>query len=385
MPFEPGTAPATPRYETLDMMRGLVIVFIVLLHAGLIFNQVGFNAARGLPRWLGLLLFGNGPNTVPALFAMSGFIITYTSIRRFGTLGRMRPALFYRLRFARIFPPLLLILVLLSGMDRLHVPGAALHPEEGTTLAGAVFAALTFHLNWYEAGHGYLPICWDVLWTLSVEELFYAVFPLVTARLLRFRAGLVLFVTLLLALVAMGPLARTVWAFNEVWQKKSYLGAMDSIALGTLAAMLAAYAAGGRRPSWVVLRGMQVVGGLLMLSMLAGPTWRWVKLYRAPLIGSGLDSTVFALGICLVMMAAVLHNRPGSRLLAPLAWYGRHSYEVYLTHEFAVIGLVFVYLHVGSGPLVGWTAAILVATALPGWMLARFYSEPMNRWLRRIG
>ena len=46
---------------------------------------------------------------------------------------------------------------------------------------------------------------------------------------------------LLLALVVLGPFARTVLTHgNEVWYEYSYLGGMDAIAMGCLTAMVVA-------------------------------------------------------------------------------------------------------------------------------------------------
>ena len=69
-------------------------------------------------------------------------------------------------------------------------------------------------------------------------------------------------------------------------------------------------------------------------------------------------------------------------ITAPVRWFGRHSYEVYLTHEFAVILGVEMFLHWhGTRPGL-WTVAITAATAPPGWAVARWFTEPMNRRLR---
>ena len=84
---------------------------------------------------------------------------------------------FYRIRFARIAPLLLLLLAVLSLLHLGNVQGFRI-PAKTTTLPRALFAALTYHLNWLEALHGYLPGNWDVLWSLSVEEMFYLFFPL---------------------------------------------------------------------------------------------------------------------------------------------------------------------------------------------------------------
>ncbi len=104
---------------------------------------------------------------------------------------------------------------------------------------------------------------------------------------------------------------------------------------------------------------------------------------------TGLDGTILALGTCAVMLPSVLRNRPGSRWTAPLRWFGRLSYEVYLTHEFGVLLLALLYEHLkatghATGPTVLWIAAMLLLAVPLGYGMARFWSEPMNRRLRTV-
>ena len=68
--------------------------------------------------------------------------------------------------------------------------------------------------------------------------------------------------------------------------------------------------------------------------------------------------------------------------MAPIRWFGRHSYEVYLTHEFIVVWGTMLYMKVRRGPLSLWFLGILLLTAPLGWVVAKYFSEPMNRRLR---
>jgi peptidoglycan/LPS O-acetylase OafA/YrhL len=218
-----------------------------------------------LPRELMHVLFWQGSNGVTVFFAISGFLITFTSLRRFGSLARMRAAAFYRIRFARIAPLLLLLLAVLSLLHLIHADGFRIKPSCGT-LPEALFAALTFRINWFEAVHGFLPANWDVMWSLSVEEMFYLFFPLVCLALLRMRRGMLLFIPVLLIFVGMGPFARTVWTSNEIWRENSYLGGMSGIALGCLTALLAGWMQ-RTIPRWMTARlqlALQLAGALVM-------------------------------------------------------------------------------------------------------------------------
>ena len=205
--------PVLRRQDGVDFLRGISILAVMLLHARLRLFSEGRGPDGLLPGWLEDLLFTNGDCGVIVFFAVSGFLITLTSLRRFGSLQAMQAGRFYRIRFARIAPLLLAVLAVLTGLSLGGVDGFVVEPAQGGLLR-AIFAVFTFHLNWLEAAHGYLPANWDVLWSLSVEEMFYLFFPLACVGLTRLRWGLLV---LLLALVVMGPLARTAWTENILW------------------------------------------------------------------------------------------------------------------------------------------------------------------------
>jgi peptidoglycan/LPS O-acetylase OafA/YrhL len=95
-----------------------------------------------------------------------------------------------------------------------------------------------------------------------------------------------------------------------------------------------------------------------------------------------LSPDVLGLGICLVMLGNVLYPSFGSIFTAPLRWLGRYSYEIYLNHEFAVIGILLLYGKVRKGPISLWAVAIVLLSGLLGHLVSRYFSEPMNRLLR---
>lgn len=380
--------PATTRFDGIDLLRGLSILAVILLHIHIHMYFSGYPLKGLMPGWLDHLIFSNGGNGVSVFFVISGFLITLTSIRRFGGLEHMRPAVFYRIRFARIAPTLFLLLAVLSVLHLAHVSGFHISHKVGT-LPQALFAALTFHLNWFEAMHGYLPASWDVLWSLSVEEVFYLVFPLATLLLLWRKHGRRLFIVLLLTFVVMGPFARAIWTiWNDIWGNDSYLGGMDGIALGCLCAMLTDYLLRRKLPSLTHRRllALQILGAALIAWIAFWPHWHWMRYIGR----SGLDVTILSLGVCCVILATVLRRTRGSRWTSPLRWFGRHSYELYLTHAFFVVSVAHLYEklhHIQLTPsltlsLAIWSAAILLLSALLAALVARLFSEPMNRYLR---
>lgn len=165
----PVAATSVQRWQGIDVLRGLSILAVVLLH---IDDRIPFarsGIGSHLPRAVSRVVFRNCYDGVKIFFVISGFLITSNILRRWGAQGHVDLKAFYRLRFARIMPCLLVLLAILACLHALHLSGFVIDPPR-TSLARALFAALTFHLNWLEIQVGYLPANWDVLWSLSVEE-----------------------------------------------------------------------------------------------------------------------------------------------------------------------------------------------------------------------
>ena len=328
--------------------------------------------AAGLPRQLIGALVWNGQDGVQIFFAVSGFLITSLALRRWGKLSQVSLRGFYLTRFARIAPLLLLVLAVLATLHFARSQDFVISAETGG-FSRALLAALTFHLNVLEARHGYLPGNWDILWSLSVEEMFYLFFPVVSRLFTRGK----LFVLLLATFVALGPLARTILARgNELWGQYSYLGGMDAIALGCLTALAVARFPLPRQ----ALRGLAVAGSALLIFILGFAA----QSANRALERAGLDMTILALGTCMVIAAASQSDWKCPSILRPLAQLGRRSYEVYLTHMFVVFAFFDLFVLAGK-PMIAVPLlflAVIVVSALFGEAVARFYSEPLNHMIR---
>ena len=238
------------------------------------------------------------------------------------------------------------------------------------------------------------PAAWTVLWSLSIEEMFYLFFPLLSVAFLRSllpkqaRWGIWLWLAVAIALIAMGPFARTTWAHTDLQQENSYLAGMSDIACGCVAAWLTDFAfKRGRIPRPTTLTLMKVLGWLPILVFATWPRWHWARPVLHWIGRSGTDDTLLATGTSLIASATALRPRAGHFLCAPIRWLGRHSYEIYLSHEFAVIVGVVLFLHryKTSPPRLAvflLCTAIVSTSALLGWALAKYFSEPLNRKLR---
>jgi len=361
------------RLDGVDILRGLAIFFVLMNHVNMRLFLAEIPYTQGLPSQLVSSLVWNGQYGVQIFFAVSGFLITSTSIRRWGSLSRVSVRDFYALRFARIAPLLLLLLAVLCALHAAGLKNFVVSEKTGG-LGRALIAALTFHVNVLESHRGYLPANWDILWSLSVEEMFYLFFPLLCWLLGRGKW----LVAFLLIFVVLGPFGRTMLAHgNEVWQEYSYLGGMDAIALGCLTAIAISRTTIPSRVIWA----FSSLGTALVLFSLCfsnqAEAWGLTR--------TGLDMTILGAGTCMIIAAAAQTRWKSPPVLFPLINLGRRSYEVYLSHMFVVFALFALFKSAGQSlasiPVL-FLSVILISGLLGEWV-ARFYSEPMNRQIRQ--
>jgi peptidoglycan/LPS O-acetylase OafA/YrhL len=206
--------------------------------------------------------------------------------------------------------------------------------------------------------------------------MFYLFFPPVCVLLGRGKR----LVAFLLIFVVLGPLGRTLLTHgNEVWKEYSYLGGMDAIALGCLTAIAISRMSIARSVIWLLSGlGMALVLFILGFSRQA-EAWGLGR--------SGFDMTILAIGSCMVIAAAAQTRWKSPRIIFPLITLGRCSYEVYLTHMFVVFALFGLFKSAGLSlaAVPALFIAVILISGLLGELVARFYSEPMNRLIRQSG
>lgn len=361
------------RNAGIDLLRGLSILLVIFNHVGLRIPLKKTVLADFLPKWVFGALNFDGYEAVFVFFVISGFLITGTALRRWGSLSRVQLRGFYARRFARIVPCLILLVLVLSLLHLMGFTDYVIR-RDGQSLAGAIASALGLYLNWYEGHTGYLPGSWDVLWSLSIEEMFYLAFPLVC---LLTRRNVVLAPCLLLLALSL-PFTHSLAEGNDIWQEKAYLPGMAGIAAGVLAALIAARLPAPRRGFNAVLTWAGAFG-LAAVLLMGGILWDTLR-----------DSYMLLLTFSVACLLIGLHwsEVHGWRFPVPgFGWLrslGRLSYEVYLTHMFVVFSAVRLYQAWGSYVRLGWLwyAPIVMTCWGLGFAVARLISTPADQKLR---
>ncbi len=159
------------RLPGLDGLRGIAVLAVIIYHADVSLLVGGF---------LGVDVF----------FVLSGFLITTLLINELTETNTVDRARFYMRRIRRLMPALFLVLffsVLVSG---LFVLDAAYHVRRDLPWA------ITFVLNWsylfFEQSYFVnisRPPLLQHLWSLSVEEQFYVVWPIMLIALYKVKIG----------------------------------------------------------------------------------------------------------------------------------------------------------------------------------------------------
>lgn len=360
----------------IDVLRGLSILTVILLHLNIHFGISGTFLKEVLPKKLFSLLFWSGFYGVVVFFTLSGYLITNSIIKKWGTLSKVNLKTFYWQRFSRIIPLLTILLIVLSILHLGNVHGFVINPKQ-TSLGRAILSALTFHTNWLEIQVGYLPANWDILWSISIEETFYLFFPVICLFLKKewqFAAILVLF-------LLVSPWARTqLYEGNEL-ADKNHLAYIDSIALGCMAAIICSKITFAKWLNWI----FPIIGWSMVVLIFVFKGF----VYKSGIADLGLNVTILSVGVSFILLwmhqKHQLKKEKNRMIYSWLRHMGIYSYEIYLTHMFVIILIASIYREFELDEK--WLVPFLIFSILISYLLGRvifnYFSEPVNSWLRK--
>ncbi|GAB3498638.1 acyltransferase family protein [Flexivirga lutea] len=306
------------RLDALDGIRGVLVIFLLAYH-------FGFGRLAGA--WLTLNVF----------FVLSGFLIVRLLVQERARTGSIRFLAFYARRARRLFPALALLLavVVIYGL------GFAPDQELGL-LRWDVIATMGYFMNWrlVAQSNQYFvqftePSVLQHTWSLSVEEQFYLVIPVLVLGLMALvhtRRALIA-VLVGLALVSAGWMA-VVGVGSDVARSHLYYGTdtrAQSLLVGAALGVWTARLGRQSRPSPFTVNQVQLIGGTALAITLAG------FILVDPQTTAMADGGMFALSLAAaasVWAAADERIGPLQKCLSvrPLAALGRISYGAYLWH-----------------------------------------------------
>lgn len=311
------TLPDTPRYSSLDGLRGVACLLVYFFH-------VGFNFRLGP-----VVLVGSVG--VHIFFVLSGFLMFGPFLP--SLLGeRPSPSLWkYAVRRAtRIYPPYLVALICFTAMRY----GIGVKPPDVRNVA--IHGLLVFN---YVDPASYTEIN-GIFWTLAIEAQFYVLLPLILLPLARYSKGRSAPAIAIGLFLSIGLVARY-WESRAAADLdhagiQSVFAYLDMFGLGMASAWIARRD-GDRLARSPRVRWMVMVAGLTIL--LGVSTWVMRRMGGSWDLGTvPLQKTFVAFGLCLgaamIVLSAVTWPRGGPAVLTNrlIVWVGTISYSLYLYH-----------------------------------------------------
>lgn len=349
-------APASGIRPDIQALRAVAITLVVMYHF-----------------WPGSM--PGGFVGVDVFFGVSGFLITSMLLREIDRSGRLSLPGFWGRRVRRILPAALLTLLFCGVMTFAFVP-VTYWKQYFTDMEASTGYIQNWHLaavavNYFTSGRAASPM--QHFWTLSIEEQFYIVWPLLLtlaiiltrARSRRARRQAIAAMMALLTLASLfmswretahNPAAAYFVTTTRAWE----------LGLGGLLALLAP--AHGRETSRTVLAwlGLAAIG-------VAG------ALYSGATPFPGLAALLPVLGALAVIYAAAPARSwaPMPLLrLAPVQFVGDTSYSIYLWHWPLLTFAPFV---IHTKLTTATTFIILMLTLLIAWLSKTFVEDPIRK------
>lgn len=291
------------RIPSLDGLRAVSIALVLLGHLNGTKGFGSFDLGIGDYAHLGVLVF----------FVISGYLITGMLLAEHQRTGGISLKRFYARRTLRLFPACyayVLAMWALSLIGLIH-----LHTRD-------IVQALTYTVNYFPNRS------WQIgqLWSLSVEEQFYLLWPLAFVIAKPRKAAWVA-----VAVVALGPVSRSLaWLFlrhTSYYDMELFPTLADSLAFGCLLAMVGGWL---ERQNWYrslfhPAAAISMVVAIMLINRYSGYT----------LVSVPGTSIVYAFLAVLIHRCVCIPDDTFGRFLnwKPVAFIGTLSYSLYLWQQ----------------------------------------------------
>lgn len=342
------------QFVTLDGMRGVGAVLVVMGHAHLFFGNVN--------------LTGGGPALVDAFFILSGFVIAYVYEPRFAMGMGIRT--FMAQRLIRLMPLAMLATILgyitLAGCVAYFNDDIS-HPAMLSRLLPEMFLIPAVSLGANDDLFKFNVPLWSLLFELIANVIYVLIVPLLTRRVL---LATVFFSGVILAVLSIAN--GTTDGGSELLNAPV---GMARASFGFFAGVLIFRLVGSpakppSRTSWLALVPM-----IALVPMAFMPAEGELKPIIQLCAVMGMAPLIVILGQSI---------EPPRFLHAFLRWVGEMSFAVYVFH-WPLLMVLRYYEEAnpgsltGLGPIVG--VCFLGVVLLVSWFLSTFLDAPMRKWL----
>ncbi len=295
---------ASERLPALDGLRALAVATVILYH-------LGFDS---IPGDLG----------VSAFFVLSGFLITWLLKQELERTGRISLVQFYSRRALRIVPAYYLFLLLIYVEESLR--GFVWDPW-------LTFSGFLYVVNYYNGFHEHPNTAIAHAWSLSVEQQFYLLWPLLLVWLAKRSARFA--VLFMVAIVSSVVLLRSALYFkfgvHHSYIYNAFETRFDSLAIGCLIALISDWL--GFRRLAVVLSWSSVSPLITVLVLCYSRIWGSSDYHYS--IGFTIDSLL--LGVLIIQLLVLNTLATWKWIDHPVMIYlGQISYSLYLYHLLAI-------------------------------------------------
>ncbi|QHH92981.1 acyltransferase [Acinetobacter gyllenbergii] len=362
------------RYHSIDTLRFISICLVLLHHFNIPYKL--FDTAISFQVFgesITTLFARNGNYGVTMFFVISGYLITSHTLKRWGALHQINTRDFYISRFSRIMPTLILLICLVNLLAAFELKPFMTQAPNGIVVAQSTvnLAALTFWMNILIIENGWVNYALGVLWSLSVEEVFYLLFPL-TALIFKRKP---LFLLVCFALIVFAPYFRYLhYAEESGAYLYHYFSSFDGIVFGCIAALIAPQLK-LQAKTWLALKYIAIATMFIIY-------------FSAPIKQNCVwGISLFALATTIVILANIA-NENTTMQTQRFKWLqeiGKNSYEIYLFHLIILGSFKLFYtpaLTEGNIKLMLLLIYFVLAIGLGG-LIARYFSNPLNRAIRQ--
>lgn len=291
----------------IDGLRAVAVLAVV-------FNHVGFS------------IFSGGFVGVDIFFVISGYLITGIILGQVSQ-GAFSFREFYIRRARRILPAFYFVLLMVVLVGYFVYLPSDYYQVSQSALSAILFSANIFF--WKNSGGYFSPSAEEMpllhIWSLSVEEQFYFIWPVMLLLLLRIRSAFISF--LFVFLVALLSFLLSEAGVIKGWSGTYYLLPFraSELLVGALLAIWGYY--------WPVRKRSEVAANILSGS---GVILVFASIFLLDEGSSfpGVNALIPCIGAALIIAGPLFGRAVFSRILAvrPLVFIGLISYSLYLWH-----------------------------------------------------